>query len=745
MLRSLYSGISGLRNHQLAMDVTAHNIANVNTTGYKSQRITFKESLSQSLKGSTRPTETAGGINPMQVGLGMSVGSIDTILSQGALQNTGQITDLAIEGQAYFAFSNGVGNFYSRNGAMQFDATGRLVSATNGFTLQGLMADGDGTFAPEAVPGDIKIPFGETAPAKSTTEISYQCNLNTDSAGLGTVLHTARYLHTSDSTDSLTAMFDGKGNDLNIENGDVMKIIFTDSAGVEQSVLYPVDDHPVSPAPGTIGTLENLRAAMQTILSASTPGATVTIDDPANPGSHPGQLFVDGATGITNLTVKNTTRPTSDPFVSNLFLWTGPVAGESSGTALNPADYTDPLSEIKSSTGEPLGLESMDLITVGAAIGGETILADDDPSRDLDGDGNPDGGLLYSDGGAFLADGVTPNPLVGIVTTMQDLLDYTQQRLALPNEIPNSSGSTDPSIELNPHLDGDLRAPIGSIMIRGQAQKAFEITGLSISATNSNNNAVTPTPFNANMISTELQTARDTTVHATSIEVFDEAGGPHTVTTTFTHSGIPNKWLWRMTTNGGEQIVGGDSGTLTFGEDGSPSSWSFNDNNNQFRFNPMNGSSEVMMNLDIGAPDIFTGLTQFNSVTTAAAKEQDGYAMGQLSDITITEKGDINGVYTNGVNKTIAKVLLTDFANPAGLLRTGDSMYSVSNNSGDPVMQAPGDGTTSIIKPGTIEMSNVDLAEEFTKLITIQRGYQANSKVITTSDELLTELVNLKR
>ncbi len=262
MLRSLYSGISGLRNHQLAMDVTSHNIANVNTTGYKSQRVTFKESLSQILKGSTRPAGNAGGTNPMQAGLGMSVGSIDTILTQGAMQSTGQITDLAIEGQSYFAFSNGEGNFYSRNGAMQMDSTGRMVSATNGYSLQGLTADSSGEFSAQAVPGDIKIPFGEKAPAHSTSEIGFQCNLNSDSAGLGTVLHTARYLHTSDGTDPLTSMFDGNGNNLNVENGDVLQIIFTDPAGTEQFIKIPVDDHPVSPAAGTIGDLEDLRAEM---------------------------------------------------------------------------------------------------------------------------------------------------------------------------------------------------------------------------------------------------------------------------------------------------------------------------------------------------------------------------------------------------------------------------------------------------------------------------------------------------
>jgi flagellar hook protein FlgE len=738
MLRSLYSGISGLRNHQLAMDVTSHNIANVNTTGYKSQRVTFKENLSQMLKGATRPAGGGGGTNPMQAGLGMSVGSIDTILTQGALQSTGQITDLAIEGQSYFAFSGGDGNFYSRNGAMQLDADGRMVSATNGYALQGLTAENDGTFSPQAVPDDIRIPFGEKAPAKATSEIGFQCNLDSDSAGLGTSLHTATYLHHSEDSgalsglaDSLVTLYDAKGNNLNIEDGDVLKIIYTDTvSGNEVSAQFAVDTKPPL-AVGTIETIENLSDEIELLLPAGYTTAIVagqvTVVAPAAP--------LDTAA---NLTVKNDTRPTSDPFVSNLFNWVGAVTGASAGTALSPADTTDRLMDLYNATGEPLGMENGDVVRIGGAIGGETLTADEDPTRDINGDGNPDGGLMY-------VDDTLPFPTGAPATTMQDLLDYIQFRLQLPNDIPNSSGSTDASVELNAHVDGELRAPTGGIMIRGQAQKAFEITGLSIYADNSNNNSLTPTAFNANMIPTEIQSARDTTVHSTSIEVFDEAGAAHTVTTTFTHSGIPNKWLWRMTTNGGEQIFGGDTGTVVFGEDGSPSSWSFNDGNNKFRFNPMNGSSEIKVGLDIGSPDHFTGITQFRSTTTTAAKEQDGYAMGKLSEITITEKGDINGVYTNGVNRTLAKILIADFANPAGLLRTGNSMYSVSNNSGEGILQAPAVGTPSVIKPGSIEMSNVDLAQEFTNLITIQRGYQANSKVISTSDELLTELVNLKR
>jgi flagellar hook protein FlgE len=242
-----------------------------------------------------------------------------------------------------------------------------------------------------------------------------------------------------------------------------------------------------------------------------------------------------------------------------------------------------------------------------------------------------------------------------------------------------------------------------------------------------------------------VQSARDTGVHSTSIKVYDESGDAHTLTMTFTHSGTPNQWLWQATTEGGETILGGGNGMITFGQDGTPASFTYADGSTGFQFDPMNGSNIVSVNLNTGVPGSLTGVTQFRSDTTTIAKEQDGYTMGKLQEITIDEKGEVIGVYSNGVTKSIARIYLAEFNNPGGLLKLSDSMFAVSNNSGEAMLQRAGIGTTSTIKAGTLEMSNVDLATEFTNMITTQRGYQANSKVITTSDQMLQELLQLVR
>ena len=130
---------------------------------------------------------------------------------------------------------------------------------------------------------------------------------------------------------------------------------------------------------------------------------------------------------------------------------------------------------------------------------------------------------------------------------------------------------------------------------------------------------------------------------------------------------------------------------------------------------------------------------------TAVLKDQNGYEAGQLQNFSIDRTGLITGAFTNGTNVILAQIVLADFNNPGGLLRVGDNMYAVSGHSGGAVLGYSLEGIQSTMTSGALEMSNVDLAQEFTNMIVTQRGFQANSRVITSSDEMLQELVNLKR
>ena len=181
MMRSLYSGVSGLQNHQTRMDVIGNNISNVNTNGFKRGRVNFQDMISQQLSGAAKPTDELGGVNPKEVGLGMTVASIDNVFTQGNLQSTGISTDLAIQGNGFFVMKNGEETFYTRNGAFGLDMDGTLVKPANGMRVQGWMAEeinGQMLVTTAATPEDLIIPVGSKDPAKETTNVNFACNLN---------------------------------------------------------------------------------------------------------------------------------------------------------------------------------------------------------------------------------------------------------------------------------------------------------------------------------------------------------------------------------------------------------------------------------------------------------------------------------------------------------------------------------------------------------------------------------------
>ena len=181
MMRSMYAGVSGLQNHQTRMDVIGNNISNVNTTGFKRGRVNFQDMISQQLSGAARPTEEKGGVNPKEVGLGMTVAAIDTVFTQGNLQSTGITTDVAIQGNGFFLEKNGEKSYYTRAGAFGLDRDGTLVNPANGYKVQGWMArevDGEMILQTSASTEDLIIPVGSKDPAKETKNVNFACNLN---------------------------------------------------------------------------------------------------------------------------------------------------------------------------------------------------------------------------------------------------------------------------------------------------------------------------------------------------------------------------------------------------------------------------------------------------------------------------------------------------------------------------------------------------------------------------------------
>lgn len=178
MLRSLFSGVSGLRIHQVRMDVIGNNIANINTIGFKAGRVNFYEMLNQTIQGARAPSEGLGGTNPLQIGLGATVGSIDTIFTQGNLQFTGRITDLAIQGDGFFVVSDGQKTYYTRDGGLAVDSTGSLVHSGTGTRVMGWRADGAGVIDVTGPLTTLTIPIGTQMPPRPTSQVSFSGNLD---------------------------------------------------------------------------------------------------------------------------------------------------------------------------------------------------------------------------------------------------------------------------------------------------------------------------------------------------------------------------------------------------------------------------------------------------------------------------------------------------------------------------------------------------------------------------------------
>jgi flagellar hook protein FlgE len=170
MMRSLFSAISGMRNHMSFMDVVGNNIANVNTVAFKASRVTFQDILSQNIKGASSPQNGRGGTNPAQIGLGMTLGGIDSIMTQGSLQSTGKLTDFSIQGDGFFIVSDGQRDYYTRDGAFDIGVDGGLVNPVTGLRVMGWTADTAGVVDTDLPLTALQIPFGTRISAQPTAD-----------------------------------------------------------------------------------------------------------------------------------------------------------------------------------------------------------------------------------------------------------------------------------------------------------------------------------------------------------------------------------------------------------------------------------------------------------------------------------------------------------------------------------------------------------------------------------------------
>lgn len=260
-----------------------------------------------------------------------------------------------------------------------------------------------------------------------------------------------------------------------------------------------------------------------------------------------------------------------------------------------------------------------------------------------------------------------------------------------------------------------------------------------IDASTTSNNASTQT------LSISADGNRTPNIVSGSVTAFDSLGNSHQLTLKFTKINT-NEWAWTVTVPG-TSTAGGQStstsGTIAFNADGTLDPANISPNNPQFTFQPDGGANPVVIDLNFGSG--FSGVTQTSSSSVVSALSQDGSAAASLSNLNIDQYGNIVGIFSNGNSRTLAQIMAATFTNLNGLISVGDNMYSAYANSGEPRIGSLGEETGTTVQSGALEQSNVDLSEEFTKMIVSQRGFQANARVITTADNLLQEITNLIR
>jgi flagellar hook protein FlgE len=292
---------------------------------------------------------------------------------------------------------------------------------------------------------------------------------------------------------------------------------------------------------------------------------------------------------------------------------------------------------------------------------------------------------------------------------------------------------------------GAIAGTLGDLQIEGGTLPASATTSIEMSA-NLDADAEVPPPFDPN-------DPAGTSNFSSTVTAYDSLGNPHEVTVYFRKSG-PNSWEWHAMADGAEITGGtpgtpteGASGTLTFTSDGeldtettTSSSWDFE-----------GATPGQTIDFDFGdsiTTDGGTGLagtTQYASPSSVTALTQDGYGAGEVAGISIAQDGTITGVFTNGQRRVLGQVAVADFASVDGLERAGQGLWVETEDSGEALVGAAGSGGRGAVVAGALEGSNVDLAREFVDLIAYQRGFSANGRIVTTADEMYSELVNLKR
>lgn len=856
-MRSLWSGVSGLQAHQVAMDVEGNNISNVNTTGFKYSRADFGTMFSQTVKIATAPTDGRGGSNPLQIGLGVSVSSTTRIHSQGSVQTTDKNTDVAINGDGFFMVSDdgGLTNYLTRSGDFKLDAYGNFVNNA-GFVVQGWNINWDTqSIDSSRTPQNIFIDPGMHIPAAQSTEVAIKANLNSG-LNIGTAsrpLYSLDSVHgfnqktgeTKDENDTGTtqfyttsknavevtekgvdagSLFNANGQGLNLRDGQGIWVSYADAKystnqlGVNafdpnlhqtqtaafwgngnQKTRLDIVINGVAIQNDTIGSIDEAIAYINTFTAPTDARQGTGVRAVKNADGSGIDFVNDNADGTTdnmkniNLVVNATNTAgeawtatwdaatnTFNQYVSiqqnNASLWT--ATGGQAGTANNLT-----------------GGRSAQIITAHKYIYSSS-------PQTLPPMYNPDGGFAYIPGTQGGGGGPTWNGTDTATIGSQNYYNAVVNGSLLNTNI-RTFHTTEDLRELLQRdarygVDYDGSGTFAAADVNENVKVVVNSSG-AFSLTNVNETSNSPTlvtggqgpltfgPHNMNFNITAYTDERGTvstndaftkifkgldgsfpagnqvkqsellklSAFSAGLEIYDSLGSKHTLEVQFVKQSTTqdggNEWQMiirvpepaeiNTTGEGPNNII---VGTARFNNDGSLSNY----NPRTINFSPNNGAApNQQIKLSFGTSGSNDGLVSSNSASTLTGQATDGYTSGNLKPdaIRVDDKGNILGEFTNGKTFAVAKIAMASVANNSGLEEIGGNLFKVTANSGNIVVGEAGTGGRGEMKTSALEMSNVDLSRSLTELIIIQRGYQANSKTISTSDQMLQTLIQLKQ
>jgi len=718
MMRSLFSGVSGLKSHQTRMDVIGNNISNINTVGFKSSRTTFADMLSQTSKGASSPTGTIGGTNPTQIGLGAAVASIDLITNDGSPQSTGKNTDVALSGNGMFVMKRGDSYYYTRDGAFEFDNDGNYVLPGSGLYVQGWNAV-DGSLNTNADPVNIVVPAGRAMPATATTAVDFSGNLNASTPTITNITYTSGGNGTNPS-----AVVNG----YNI-TGITYSGTYTVTTSTDTSVTYTLGQDVSDRSPYNVtnsNTDTTIGSTATTVELSTVTGVTSTIQSLILTLADGTRATISSSSGdTTTYAVSGNTSTGVTTSYNGQNITSIAYVGEMTGIQATAQDIVRPGS-VSTYNGTPL----MGLNTTSATLS-----------------------LIDSNGsGATTTETVN----AGGEVVSYKIYDSTETDTTVTNTYGTESVNVDGTNVIAAILtlsDGSTQKvtsgfyevghsiPVTTIVtIYDSEGKTHAVTMLidkdavSVDA-NANSNALAlENNGKDNRWRIYLAPGIGTKGPSTGFGDMDgntDANGNWTGTVESDGSWTAGRFN-QSTTN-----PNGAVSFIYFNSDGSYNTAATDGGTMALNYFNGNGASPTTSSVN------YTGLTQYSGNSTAYPTA-DGNSFGVLQSISIDTSGVLTGTYTNGILRFEAQLAVAQFINPAGLTKTGTSLYQQSNNSGTANIKTVTDlGLT--ITPSALEMSNVDLASELADMIVTQRGFQSNSKIITVGDEMLETLINMKR